>query len=228
VQRIALACLAVGLVFGATAFTFRAPTAKEKAAITQAIKGFQHMPQSPMAQDDTITSLAVSALDSRYAAAKLNSKTAGPSEMVLHESQGTWWVQGFGSDLQCAVAPAAVLDLLKIGCSPPNATAWINDCGPLQAKPASVVIACGDGNYSVEKITWKNWGSASATGTATASANDCKPYCAAGHFHTYPATVTATKLTKCGLAHVYAELTVAYAGARPAGVSKRDVHTLGC
>ena len=227
-QRVALACLAAGLLLGATAFTFRTPTPKERAAITQAVKGYKNMPNSPMASDDTITSLAVSALDPRYAAARLNSKSAGPSEMVLHQSQGTWWVEGFGSDLQCAVAPAAVLDLLKIGCSPPNATAWINDCGPLQAKPASFVIACGDANYSLAKIAWKSWGSASATGTATASANDCTPNCAAGHFHSYPATVTAAKLTKCGLAKYYAELTIDYAGARPAGVSKHDVHTLPC
>ena len=37
--------------------------------------------------------------DPRYAALQLDSKTAGPSTMVLHESLATWWVVGFGSSL---------------------------------------------------------------------------------------------------------------------------------
>jgi hypothetical protein len=226
VARLTFFCLA--LVLAGSAFTFRTPTAKERVAITKAVTGYMNMPNSPMAKDDKVTSLAVSALDPRYAAARLNSKTAGPSEMVLHESQGTWWVEGFGSDLSCSAAPGAVLDLLKIGCSPPNATAWIDNCGPLQAAPKSLVLTCADANYSLEKIAWKHWGAGSATGTATVRANDCKPYCAAGHFHSYPVTVTADTLTTCGLAKYYARLTLDYPGVRPAGISKKDVHTLGC
>ena len=71
-------------------------------------------------------------------------------------------------------------------------------------------------------------GSATATATATARANDCKPYCAAGHFHSYRVTLTADKLARCGLAPSYGRLTVVYAGLRPQGIAKRDVHVLGC
>jgi hypothetical protein len=205
-----------------------APSPAQRHAITQAFTGYVHQPSSPAAKDNRIVSISVSKLDARYAAARLFSKSAGPSEMLFHLNHGSWWVVAFGSSFGCDAAPKAVLSEMKIGCGPPNGVAWIDNCGPVVSKPASMVLACADANYSLERIAWHGWGTASATGNATARANDCKPYCAAGHFHTYPVTVTADKLMRCGLTPTYARLTIVYAGVRPQGIAKRDVHALGC
>jgi len=227
-MRTTLLAFAFVLVVAGVASASRAPTTAEQKGIRQAFTGFVHMPGSPAAKDNRVIAIAVSSLDARYAAARLNSKSAGPSDLVFHRSMGIWWVVGFGSSLGCDSAPPSVLADLKVGCTPPNGVAWISNCGPLVSKPAEIVIACGDGNYSLERLRWHGWGSATATATGKAQANDCTPNCAAGHFHSYPMTASATGLTTCGKARYYARLTVTYPGARPAGTAKRDVHTLGC
>jgi hypothetical protein len=111
---------------------------------------------------------------------------------------------------------------------PPGATAWIDDCGPLVSAPKQLTLACADANYLLTQLRWRHWGRATATASGTARANDCTPYCAAGHFHSYPVTVAAGRLTRCNSAHYYARVTIVYAGKRPAGVAKRDVHAVGC
>jgi hypothetical protein len=58
--------------------------------------------------------------------------------------------------------------------------------------------------------------------------NDCTPNCATGRFRSYPVNVTAGDLTRCNSARYYARLTVVYPARRPAGIAKRDVHSLGC
>jgi hypothetical protein len=148
--------------------------------------------------------------------------------MVLHRGGPAWWVLEFGSSLGCDIGPARVLRELAVGCVPPNATAWINDCGPLVNAPARLTLACADGNYSLAKLRWRHWGQSVATASGTVLANDCKPYCAAGHFHSYAATVTVDRLTRCNSARYYARLAITYASARPADIAKRDVHALGC
>jgi len=216
------------LIFAGSALAMRPPNASENAAIRMAVRGFVSTPGSPAAKDNKVTGVVVSTLDARYAAARLSSKSAGPSDMVLHRSGPYWFVVGFGSSLGCDSAPRSVLDDLKVGCTPPNGVAWISNCGPLVSKPTSLVLACGDGNYLLASLRWNGWGGSAATATGIARANDCKPYCAAGHFHSYRMTATADRLTACGKARYYARLTIAYPGARPATVAKRDVHTLPC
>jgi hypothetical protein len=226
-RTIALA-LTIALVVAGPASAKRTPTAAQEAGIESAFHAYLHMPHSPAASDNRILSLAVSSLDPRYAAARLNSASAGPSDMVFHRSGPGWWVVGFGSSLGCNTAPTAVLADLAIGCTPPNGTAWIDDCGPLENAPAMLVIACADANYSLDGLKWRGWGRPLASASGTARANDCKPYCAAGHFHSYRVTVSADRLTRCGSARIYARLTVVYAGTPPEGIGKRDVHTLTC
>jgi hypothetical protein len=141
---------------------------------------------------------------------------------------GTWFVEQFGSSLSCEAGPKAVLANLTIGCSPPGATAWIWNCGPLVSSPKELILACADANYGLASMRWHGWGHTTATATGEARANDCNPYCAAGHFHSYPVTVSATGLRRCGSARTYTRLTITYAGARPKGIAKRDVHMLAC
>ena len=206
----------------------RKPGGAEASAIRAAVTSYVAMPGSPAAKDNKIATIAVSTLDPRYASARLSSKTVGNADMVLHRSVGVWWVIEFGSSLGCDAAPNAVLTDLRIGCTPPNGVAWINDCGPLVSAPHSLVLACADANYELVHLSWHGWGNATASASGTARANDCTPNCAAGHFHSYPVTARASSLATCGRARYYARLTLTYAAHRPAGIAKRDVHTLGC
>jgi hypothetical protein len=228
VRIVVLSLLAVSLLFTAGAVAARKPTAAESKALRSVITGFVAMHSSPAAKDNKIVAITVSTADPRYADAHLNSKTVGYSELVLHRSFGTWWVLEFGSSLGCDTAPKSVMKDLKVGCSPPNGVAWINNCGPLASAPSTLVLACADANYELVKVAWHKWGAATATASATARANDCTPTCVAGHFHNYRVTVSADRLKTCGKARYYARLTLAYPGARPAGIAKLDVHTLVC
>ncbi|WP_129305108.1 hypothetical protein [Streptomyces sp. L2] len=56
-------------------------------------------------------------------------------------------------------------------------------------RPADFILACGDGNSRLTGLHWTQWGPRAATGTGINEVNDCKPYCAAGRFHSYPVTV---------------------------------------
>jgi len=61
-------------------------------------------------------------------------------------------------------------------------------------KPASIMIACADANYWIAHLTWKGWGTATATAAGDVHYNDCTPYCAAGHFHVITGTATLSSL----------------------------------
>jgi len=226
-HRLGIAFL-IALVLAAPAAAKRSPTKAESAALRTAFSGFLHMPNSPAAANDTVVTIAVSSLDKRYAVLQLDSKTVGRATLVMHESLGSWWEVGFGSSLNCATAPKAVLADLSVPCAPPGASAWISNCGPLTSAPVELVLACADGNYYLTGLHWKAWGSASTSATGIAHQNDCKPYCAAGHFHTYPVRVTAAKRTRCGAAVYYARIELDYPGARPPGQRAQTRDSLPC
>jgi hypothetical protein len=226
ILRVALVIAAVAAL--ASPAAARRPSPTELAGINRAARAYITMSGSPAAHDNRITAIAVSSIDRRYAAVHVTSPTVGSALMVLHRSGPSWWVLEFGSSLGCDIAPAPVLRELQVGCMPPRAAAWINDCGPLADAPAQLTLACGDGNYSLAHLRWRHWGQGLASATGIAEANDCKPYCAAGHFHSYPVTVTADRLTRCNSAHYYARLAITYAQARPAGSAKREVYPLPC
>ena len=84
--------------------------------------------------------------------------------------------------------------------------------GKVQSEPTSYVLACADYNSELLKIHWTSWTSNSATAKATYSFNDCTPYCAAGKFHSYPASVrlSSPHKTKSGL--LFSEVSIAYIG----------------
>lgn len=96
---------------------------------------------------------------------------------------------------------------------PPTA---LPDClGKPQVRPAAVVIACGDGNFGLRKLRWSGWGTTMARATGVAYANDCKPYCAAGHFQSYAAVLVASGRQRCHGKVAYARLTISFPGRSP-------------
>lgn len=97
--------------------------------------------------------------------------------------------------------------------SPPRA---IPGCdGKPAAKPKAVVLACGDANFGIRKLRWKNWGEPAAQATGVAYANDCKPYCAAGRFHTYKAVLVARGHRVCHGVPSYAAVRISFPGKTP-------------
>jgi hypothetical protein len=105
----------------------------------------------------------------------------------------------------------------------------ILDCGAQAVSPAELTLACGDGNYGLTEMRWTGWGTATATGTGSARASDCTPYCAAGHFHTYRVTATASRLRTCldGRGQ-YTRLVLRYPGKRPQGASSPEIWKFPC
>lgn len=88
--------------------------------------------------------------------------------------------------------------------------------GRPQARPASMMLACADGNASLTGLHWASWrGTAQATGIFRV--NDCTPSCATGSFHRFPAQVTLADPAPLpghhGVRH-YTRITVALTGPR--------------
>jgi hypothetical protein len=64
-------------------------------------------------------------------------------------------------------------------------------------KPRSIIVACGDGNFFLTGLRWLGWNRRVTRSRGTAHANDCIPYCAAGHFHPYPVKVVLSRRKLC-------------------------------
>ncbi len=56
-------------------------------------------------------------------------------------------------------------------------------------RPKSFILTCADANSQLDNLSWSSWTPGLASATGTLEVNDCTPYCAAGHFHSYPAIV---------------------------------------
>jgi hypothetical protein len=100
----------------------------------------------------------------------------------------------------------------------PAARTVVFDCPGQHAmvRPKSFVLACADGNSALEKLAWSTWAPGLASAKGTLVQNDCTPYCAAGHFHRYPALVVLWGSQAAGPGeHAYTKLTLILTGARP-------------
>jgi len=119
------------------------------------------------------------------------------------------------------LAIAAIFALMSFGFSASTGmaatpTTALPDCqGNLLVKPASITLACGDGNFYVESLKWTGWGESFAAATGTGKANDCQPNCAAGHFHSYPMLLIVTGSQHCGGRPAYARVVYAFIGRSP-------------
>jgi hypothetical protein len=96
------------------------------------------------------------------------------------------------------------------------------DCqGQAQMKLGLYLLACGDGNNYLTALHWTAWGGGTATATGADNVNDCRPNCAVGRFHGYPATVVLDQPRAWaghpGATH-YTRATLHYTGAVPSGL----------
>ncbi|MEU0335121.1 hypothetical protein [Streptomyces sp. NPDC006193] len=87
-------------------------------------------------------------------------------------------------------------------------------------QPTDFILACGDGNSRLTGLHWSQWSGTSATAVGVNMVNDCKPYCAAGTFRSYPVTVRLDGPQPWkkdpGVQH-FTRMSLTYTGARPEG-----------
>ncbi|MFJ4206757.1 hypothetical protein ACIP2Y_45195 [Streptomyces sviceus] len=112
-------------------------------------------------------------------------------------------------------APAPVTQTVQPRTAPPV----LVDClWHPHVRPTDFILACGDGNSRLASLHWTRWNAASARAKGVNWVNDCKPYCAAGHFHAYPVTVRLDRAQPWKkhpqLSH-YSRITLTYTAARP-------------
>jgi len=99
----------------------------------------------------------------------------------------------------------------------------VTSCGSGGAvKPASIVLACADGNAQAVKLVWSSWGSSEATGSGDYTVNDCVPSCVAGKFHEYPAMFILTKVRTVGGSQYFTTLEVQFTAGSPFNGTSRE------
>ena len=228
-MRALLSAITLALALVAAALAAKAPTHSETASLRTAVRTYLGVPKSAVARDTKLVSLSVSTVDGRYAAGRLMSKRAGPLQIVIHRSlRSGWSVLAFGRPIGCDTAPKV---------SPRGSPGRLQAAGrcrvDLQLRPAAEHAEQHRARVRRRQLLldgarWSSWGTRRATATGVAEANDCVPYCAAGHFHIYEMRATASALGRCGTAPYYDRLVVRYLEDRPTGASKTSSYTLGC
>ncbi|MEU0743310.1 hypothetical protein [Streptomyces sp. NPDC006134] len=104
------------------------------------------------------------------------------------------------------------------------------DCqGRPGVRPAGFLLACGDGNSRLTSLEWKRWDATAATAAGVNVVNDCRPYCAAGTFRSYPVVVRLDlprSWEKQPDQRQYTRMTLTYTGDRPEGSARTVTHPL--
>ena len=96
-------------------------------------------------------------------------------------------------------------------------------------RPKEIIVACGDANFYFTNLVWASWNATGATAAGIAHLNDCKPYCAAGHFHTYRIAVTLTRPRSCrNGAREFTRMTWRFPATHPAGQPRTAGQPLPC
>jgi hypothetical protein len=90
-------------------------------------------------------------------------------------------------------------------------------------------VHCGDGNSRLAGLRWSQWDDKAAVARGTSLVNDCKPYCAAGRFHSYPVEVRLEKPApwkKNPQVKQYTQITLHFTDGRPSGYGKQVTYPL--
>ncbi|WP_217238566.1 hypothetical protein [Streptomyces sp. AC555_RSS877] len=98
-----------------------------------------------------------------------------------------------------------------------------------QVRPVDFMLACGDGNSRLASLRWARWDAASAEAKGVNRVNDCKPYCAAGTFHSYRVVVRLDEprsWKKDPQQKHYTRMTLTYTGDRPERLARTVTYTL--
>jgi len=124
----------------------------------------------------------------------------------------------------CALALLLVAAAIAAGCGGGNhdneKVLFPVACTNPSFKPRQIIVTCADANTVLKGISWKSYGSDTASGSATANVNACDPNCAAGKLQTFPAMVKLSQPKDCRRdVRQFTHLVLTYTGARPQGAS---------
>lgn len=75
-------------------------------------------------------------------------------------------------------------------------------------RPVTFILACGDGNELLERLSWRAWGESKASACGDLVVSDCTPTCADGKDVRYPVRVVADQLVEGEAAATYRRLSV--------------------
>ena len=90
-------------------------------------------------------------------------------------------------------------------------TKVIGDCQHPAFEPKKIIAACADFNAFAVVKHYDSWTRHQARGSGRLAMNDCKPDCASGHVHRYPATFSLHKVvTKQDGTRLFSKLGVTY------------------
>ncbi|MFG2881279.1 hypothetical protein ACGFYV_02965 [Streptomyces sp. NPDC048297] len=96
-------------------------------------------------------------------------------------------------------------------------------------RPTDFILACGDGNSVLTHLNWTKWTDSGAVAEGMNAVNDCKPYCAAGTFHSYPVTVRLDRPEPWkkdpDVTH-FTRMSLTYSDARPDGFTQVKTYPL--
>jgi hypothetical protein len=90
-------------------------------------------------------------------------------------------------------------------------------------RPTDFILACGDGNSVLTKLNWTKWTDQTAVAEGMNAVNDCKPYCAAGTFRSYPVTVRLDRpepWKRDPNVMQFTRMTLTFSDARPEGFNQ--------
>jgi hypothetical protein len=59
------------------------------------------------------------------------------------------------------------------------------------------VLACANGAFGADRLTWQGWGAPQAVGTGSAYVSDCSPTCASGQVRRYPIVLVVSGTQRC-------------------------------
>jgi hypothetical protein len=78
-------------------------------------------------------------------------------------------------------------------------------------EPTAIVLACADGNASLERLSWSSWTASGATATGVYTYNNCVPFCALGTFVSVPARVELSYPIETRAGKEFATISYSYA-----------------
>jgi hypothetical protein len=96
----------------------------------------------------------------------------------------------------------------------------------LSIRPASIVLACGDGGLGVENITWTTWTTSPAAGQGTFWEKLCQPNCADGKIGTYPVAVRLSAAQTSAQGPWFSRLSVTWQATVPPNPTPRTYELL--
>jgi hypothetical protein len=97
----------------------------------------------------------------------------------------------------CALTLAVLLVGAGLAIAGGGQVRVITNCFKARVKPASILLACGDGSNGLQKLKWSKWTATGASGSGTNWYNTCTPNCARGKIKKVPVTVALSKPISC-------------------------------